>query len=165
MARHLYIIVEKSEGAEPESRHDHEQHVDVGEVSHEQARHEDGKNDYDSAHCGSASFLHLSLESEVAHDLTDLHELQPVDYTAPEHNGDEEREQQGGSGAEGDVVHQPRTGEVGLLKVFKKIVEHFLAFGFDYFTDYLAVVEMVLDAFDLHIVLMSLAGNENHCAG
>ena len=115
VALHLEVVVGEAQSAEPHGGHQHQNHVDVGEVAHQQAGEHRGHYYYDATHGGGAGFLHLPLEVEVAHNLSYLHPLQPVDNLASEHHGDEQRHEQGHSGAEGEVVHQSRAGDVGVL--------------------------------------------------
>ena len=104
------VVVGETETPEPHGGHKHQNHVDVAQVAHQQAGHERRHYDDYAAHSGGACLFHLPLQPEIAHDFAYLHLLQAVDYATAEHHGDEQREQQGRPRAEGDVIHQARSG-------------------------------------------------------
>ena len=89
---HLDVVVGKTESTAPDGGNDHEQHVNVVELAQQQARHQDGNDDDDTAHRGSTLLLQLALKPQVAHNLAHLHELKAVDDATAKYYGDEERQ-------------------------------------------------------------------------
>ena len=116
---HLDVVVGKAEGTEPQRSHNHENHVDIVEHTHQEARNENGNDDNHATHRGGSFLAHLSLKSEVAHNLTHLHQLQAVDNLAANHRGNEKRQHKSHSRAECDVAHQSGTGNVKLHQIFR----------------------------------------------
>ncbi len=111
----LEVVVEETYRAEPHRCEQHEQHVDVGEVAHQQAGYKYGEDDNDTAHCRCAGLCHLAGEVEVADNLANLHFLQAVYHAAAYEDGKQERDHKGGARAESDVVHQPYAREFRFL--------------------------------------------------
>ena len=124
VAGDFQIIVGETQGAEPYGGHQHQNHVDIAQFAYKQTGNYGGQDDDDAPHRRGAGLLHLPLQAEVAHDFADLHLLQPVDDLAPEHQGDEQRQDKRRPGAEGYVVHQARSGETGAFEPVEKIVKH-----------------------------------------
>ena len=115
MLGEFFVVVEEAERTEPQSRHEHQEHVDVRQVAHEQAGHDDGE-DYDyTAHGGSAGFLGLALEVEIAHNLTHLHQLQALDNAFSHENRQEHGKDKCHARTERKVGHQTCAGHVEVL--------------------------------------------------
>ena len=112
-------IKEEADAAHPDGGHEHQDHVDIGKVAHEQAWDEDGEDDYDSSHRRRAGLLHLAFEAEVADGLADLPLLEPVDDGLPEEEGAHHCDGERDAGAERNVVHQVMSREVAVGKVLK----------------------------------------------
>ena len=119
------VVVEEAYCSHPESGHKHEDHVDVGQIAEQQARHEDGKDDDHTSHCRGARFFHLPLQPEIPHHLAHLHPLQAVDYVASEYQGYQHREGEGGSGTERYVSHQMGSREVYPVDILKQRIYHY----------------------------------------
>ena len=122
------VVVEEADGAQPQRRQQHQQHVRVGEVGHQQAGDDDGEDDDDAAHGGCAFLLFLVLETEVAHNLAHLMLLQHVDDTAAEDDGDEHGQHECGARAHGHVFHEAASGHALAEEVMKEVVKHFELF-------------------------------------
>ena len=121
----LQIVVKETERAEPYRGHEHQSHVDVAQIAHEQTRHKNRHDYYDATHGGGAFFRHLALKAKIADYLAHLHQLQTVYYPAPEHCGYNQRQHESRAGTERDVVHEPRAGHTESLEIIKKIIKHF----------------------------------------
>ena len=112
MVLELAVVVEEADAAHPGGGHQHQDHVDVGQVAEQQAWDEDAEYYDEAAHGGGADLFHLPFEAEVAHHLADLHSLQAPDDAVAEDQGDEQGHGQRHAGAERHVVHEPQAGEV-----------------------------------------------------
>ena len=82
MELELAVIIQETDGSHPEGGHYHQDHVDVGEVAQQKARHKNGEDYYYTSHSGGALFLYLAFQAEVADHLSYLHLLQAMDYIA-----------------------------------------------------------------------------------
>ena len=120
----LAVIVEETDDSHPEGGHYHQNHIDIPEIAHQQARNQYGEYYYQAAHGGSAGLLHLSLQSEIADGLAYLAALQPVDDHASEDECRQHGQRKRYAGAERDVVHQVVPREVGAGKLLKQSVYH-----------------------------------------
>ncbi len=117
---YLLVVVEKSERAEPQCGEQHQQHVDIRQVAHQQTGDDDGDDDDDAAHGGCAGLLGLALEVEVAHDLAHLHQLQAVDDTTAHKYRDKHGQHEGQPAAHGHVAHQAGAGHT--VEIIKEVV-------------------------------------------
>ncbi len=120
----LLVVVEKTQRAQPQGGKEHQQHVHVGEIAHQQAGQHYGHYDDDAAHGGGAGLLGLALEVEVAHNLAHLHQLQALDDAAADKYCYHHRQHKGQPRAEGHVAHQSGAGHAGLAEYVKEIVKH-----------------------------------------
>ena len=125
VAENLDIVVQTADEAEPEGRHQHQQHVDVVQPAEEEHGHQHGQQDNDAAHRGGAAFLELAFETEIANLLADLLALQETDDRLAAVDDDQQRHDEGSHGTERNVLEHARTGEVVvLIEVLENGVKH-----------------------------------------
>ena len=84
VAGKLHVVVEKTQQAKQQCRHDHQHHVHVGKIAQQDTRHKNGYDNDDAAHRRRSRFAHLPFKPEIAHDFTNLHQLEAVDDSPPD---------------------------------------------------------------------------------
>ena len=81
----LHVVVEETDSPHPNSRNEHQNHINIIETAHQQTGNKNGNYDDNSPHRGSSLFAHLPFEPEIPYNFADLHTLQPG-YDAPTYN-------------------------------------------------------------------------------
>ena len=74
--------------------------------------------------------MQLPFQAQVAHDFSDLLELEPFNNAPANADGYEQRDQRCSGSSEGDELEETDTWDVrGLVEVVEEVVQHRLAFS------------------------------------
>lgn len=116
------IIISKPEHPQPNGTDQHQDDIDVLQFAEKKGRYQNGENDDDPPHRRRAPLAVLSLQIKIANGLPDLHLLQPADDLFTGENSDQQRENRSHRRAEHHKLKHPRSGNIQLIQIVKKIV-------------------------------------------
>ena len=117
----LDVVVEKTDGTEPQGGANHEQGVDVAQTAEEEGGNEDGQDDDEATHRGNAHFVHSKgVDAGVASGLTDVAALHPFDEILAEPHGNDETENQCKERTEGNVDSTTQNRGSRIVRVHEK---------------------------------------------
>ena len=91
-AKNFDVIIQEADQAKPHGRDDHQQHIDVGQISEQQDRNQDRSQNNDTTHGRGSTFLELSFQPQVTNLLTNLVALQHPDDPFTEDHPDDQCE-------------------------------------------------------------------------
>ncbi len=131
LEENLDIVVNKSDHPQPYGRDDHQDDVNIVQLGKKQYGDENGHQDNDATHSGSALFLHLTFKSEITDLLPYLLPLQHSDHSFTPDRGDEQSKDHRHGRTEGDVFEHPGSRDIKIFKVSEEIVKHFDQFMVD----------------------------------
>ena len=104
----LDIIISKAQESHQQSRHDHQDDVDIIETREEERRHENSHNDDDATHRRRPFLRLLAFKSEVTHQLTNLLATQEVDDLSSPDRTQQKRHDDRQAHTEGDISKESR---------------------------------------------------------
>ena len=125
LLENLDVVVDEPNGPEPQGAEDHQLSVDVGQIRKQERGHKDGAKHDGASHGGGALRVHLAFQAEVAHNLSNLHQLQPLDDALAKQNAHRQRGHQAHARSDRDNAEQAGARQVvDLAKVGEEVVEH-----------------------------------------
>ena len=106
----LDIIVRKAQRAHQQRRDEHQNHIDVRQLTEQQTRQQDGGNDDEAAHRRYAFLTYIEgVGLLIALRLGDVTALHEIDEPVAEPDAYQQRNNAGYDGAERDIGEQTRT--------------------------------------------------------